>query len=342
MNNRERIARFAVAAAIIGTSAFLSACGNSSPKPESPTLSQTQESLDVSWDKLPARERLQRLASKDYALSPNLDRQKETVVATAEEFARLTNSSSKNLIESVIFLNGDIFVTELSKELNTVLSPQEVEKEKQSRLAITTSDGKIFINQDLLGNAANGLLNLEELKDSNPRTISETDTLIHEFIHKIKRTHSTSFEAFSLRLPNNPDPINFDTVNGFKIVGKDSQGKEKYLIEGDEAITDLAAGIIAKRIGVLYFSNPQYISGAMLVKSLNQITNVSDDDFLGYVLGEKDQAQMLAKWGSHRIAGLIAESDVKTGALTLAEIAISTKGLVDYREVEKDIAENFK
>lgn len=343
---KEALIRFTATAALIGSAAFSAACNNG--RPSSVDSHKTSITLPVEsrsqWDNLPATERLRRITTRDLPPVINLNRQQETKLATVQNYCSQTSSSMlpDELMPSIEFVNEDKFISQLSAELGIILNDAEIAMEKESRLAIATLDGKIYINQDLIDKMAKDMEVDPKLKNYDPKTVLEISTITHELVHKDKEIDSVSFKGFSLSLPGNPNAINFNKLIGFKIEGKDTQGKEYNMLGGDEAITDYAASIIAgKRTGLPFISPLKYSEGSKLIGLLNRVANISDEEFLGYVEGKMPQSQLLEKWGAHRTGKFNTGNNLKTGILTLAEVAIVTQGLANFQEVEKDINDNF-
>lgn len=344
---KETFVRFAATVAIVGSAAIPTACSNQpGPSLDSSnkiSISQGIES-NSQWHNLPALERLRRIMTKDFPPLTDFNRQQETVLATIQNYCSQTSTSASpdELISSIEFMTEDKFIPQLSKELGVILSDAEIATEKKTRLAITTSDGKIYINQDLVGKMAKDMEVDPALKNYDPRTVLEMSVITHELVHKDKIADSISFKPFSATLPENPNRIDFDKLIGFEIEGEDTQGKQCYMLGGDEAITDYAASIIVgKKTGLPFVSPNKYSDGAKLVGLLNRVSNISDREFLDYVEGKIPQSKLLEKWGSHRAGRLNTGDNLKTGILTLAEIAIATQGLVNFQEVEKGITNDF-
>lgn len=331
--NKETFVRFAATVALVGSAAFPAACNSQDPTIESPnktSVAQTAES-NFQWNNLPARERLRRIATKDFPSFTDFNRQQEIILATVQEYKNQTawDLSTSELVKSIRYLSEDDFISEVSRELGRTFSASEIAEEKRSRLAITTADGKIFINQDLVAIAANDIkLNYD------PRTILEISALSHELTHKNKKTKSITFKTLTMFGKD------FDTLNGFKIEGRDSQDKRVYLLGGEEAITDHAASIIVgKKMGFPYIAT--YVQGEELIAMLNRIANISDEEFLMYVQGKQPQYKLLEKWGALRTGKLNSEENLKNGILTLTKVALATQGLIDFQAVEREINNYF-
>lgn len=355
---RNEILRFAATAAIIASGTLSTSCNQETQQPtidsrpgiSSPSVPDLQKQ---SWNKLPAKDRISRLLQKDYPDFSGFNRQKEVATATSQNYCEQTRCglSPEQIARDIYYVDSNLFIQALMPEMpNKTLTPKEIDKEKATRLAITNSNGQIYINQELMDEVINDMTDndpdtIKQLGSKDLRTAYEISILAHEITHKNKLTKKIpdNFDGFSLGLPGEPERIIFNILNGFQIEGKNPSGDAKFIVGGDEAITDRAARIIVeKKMGLPYLSIPEYIRGSILVRRLNSIADVSDDDFLSHVRGELSQSQLLEKWGAHRIGAFNTGSDLKAGILTLAEIGLAVQGIIGFQEVEQGINSDFR
>lgn len=344
---RKEVLGFAATAVLIGSAAI--GCRNESQIPtieNTPAVVRTvsAESPKTQWDSLPAVDRLNKLLAKDYPSFSDFARQKEVTLATAQAYCEQTdcNVPASEMAESVHYVNSSEFISKLQEELKKDLTSEEKEHEKRSRLAITNSRNEIYINLFLLDLVIKEITNsqpeiIKELGNKDLITAYEISMLAHEFTHKnFPNIQPIKFDGFSIRFPGKQDPIDFETLDRFTIEGRDSQGVPYFIDGGDEAIIDRAARIVVeKKIGLPYISTPEYVSGSVLVRKLNGMAKISDDEFLKYVNGKLPSEDLLRKWGAHKLnKGL---TDLKTGVLVLRGIGLAVQGFISFKDAETDI-----
>jgi hypothetical protein len=345
--NKDVWPRFATAFAIITITSFSGGCKDSqlpvvSTRPEI-TLPNSPDSQQ-GWNNLSATERLNMLSMKRYPTFPDFDRQKETTLATVQEYCKETNRTfSIKIVNSIHYANTEEFIAAVSKEEKRSYTQAEIKEIKESKIALTNSENEIYVNQDLLDKMIKDISIknpsiVKQLEKYDLRTIYEVSALVHEFMHLYVKEMPMAFEPFPVPLAS--DTIIMNTLHGFRIDGKDSQGNPKYLTGGQEAMVDLAARIVAKKMGLPYYIG-EYAKESDLIETLNKKAKISDEELFRNLKGESPQSGLLENWGAHRIGGFRTKSNLQNGILTLAEVALTVEGTFDFTKVEQDIRNNF-
>jgi hypothetical protein len=348
MRATERLTRVGYAALMVGLMTVSNACANDPKFPTSeskPGISTTisPDSEKAQWESLLAIERLNSLLAKSYPTFPDFNRQKEVTLATAQAYCEQThcNKPPDEMARAVRYLEEDDYITMLAEEeYKRPLTKEEIKMEKESRLATTIPNGNTYINRALMETLSKENKGMPEvvsqLDGQDFDTLFEISIGAHEFTHRNSKKQSKKFDSFSIELTNAEGPINFDTLDKFKIKGKDSGGNPKFIVGGDEAIVDLATKIIIeKKMGLKYFSAPKYILGGLLVIKLNIMANIPDEEFLNYANGKLPSEKLLKKWGAFKYDTSL--TDLKAGVLALRDIGLAVDGFITFPSAETDI-----
>lgn len=237
---------------------------------------------------------------------------------------------------SVFFLDENKFIEELEKETEKKLADDV----KKKQLAFTAhKKDAVYVNQTLLAKI------IQDIYVSQPETaiqlgkkdlaiVTKKSILLHEFTHENLPRWSKTFPAFSLRMPQYDQPINFDRLNGFEISGKSQDEKEIFFIEGgDEAVTERAAQIIAENSRSYVGLIPEYSSGASFVNQLNKRSEIPNDEFLKYLNGTLPPEKLVTKWG---------KGDFKKGVMILVAIGLNVQGITNAKETQGFIDDILK
>jgi hypothetical protein len=311
------------------------------------SVSSNAEIQKQNWDKLSAKERLNKLVTKNYPIFTGFDHQRETTLATVQEYCnQIGDLSAEKIVSSIHYVNEDEFLNVFSKEAGGLFSQAEIKLRQKSTVGIHTKEGEIYFNQSFLDEIARNTANQPELitklKKYDIETLYKMCNLAHEITHEIVKKEQISFSEFTIK----PYPIKFNAINGFVIEGKDPSGRGAYIQGAQEAVVDCAARIIIEeKMGLSYLTTPEYANGSYLVNRLNKIASISNEDFLKYIKGELRQSQLFEKWGACNFNLLDKENtNLKKGVIILSDIGRATQGApeINFQNVEQNINNNFK
>lgn len=300
--------------------------------PASPSF---QSATEATWNALPSVEKLKKLELRDFSQIREYNLDREISIATAQFYCEQTkcNSSASQMAASVSYLGEDEFIDKLGIETQKQYSKQDISEKEW--LAFTTKNrDNIYIDQTLLYKVIQKINKTQpeiakKLGKKDLEIVIKKSILIHEFTHRNLHPQFKTFSAFSLSLPSYDQPINFNQLYGFEISGKSQDEKKVFYIEGgDEAVTERATQIIARKsesyIGVVQ----EFSSGASFVQQLNTKAGVTNDEFLKYLNGQLASEELVKKWG---------KGDFKKGIMMLAAIGLNVQGFTSTKETQRFI-----
>lgn len=286
------------------------------------------------WVNLPATERINRMETYYYPQFSEFNLREEMVTAVAQFYCETVdcNKTAEQLSNGIHFTTSEQLVEEMEKESNSKFSDTEREVEKKTRLEIVIGNQRGLINtalfEDMVGNIDNYEVSSigENLAGKNLEAVLLKSLLFHTYTHMNDTEEELSFEAFSLKMPNETGPINFDKAEGFMFTGLNNNGEKRVLRGGEEAITDFIASRVGLKTGSYMFLHPDYRDGSELVAYANMLTGVSDEQFIDYAFGKSPLLSFFEKWGSIKDPN---KSDPKNGIMALATISLAVSGIAD-------------
>lgn len=340
------LAPWALAAATVGVWMYRRGGGDGSV---SQGLPHTLGELTIDeWSKLSAIEQIDRFEYNKIPKAREFDKTRALIQAVAQLYCQSIRcqATPEDLVSAVSFVSRDELIFHLEKENNRKFSEEEKRDEAASQLEVVTHyDGdRVLINDELFTQV------LEDIRINQPEILQKLDgrdlptvvlksLLIHAFTHVNRSKDSLAFDGFSVKLPRSPGPINFDMMDGFKIIGVQSDGLPAYMTGADEAITEYAAIVIGKEAGVYLSLVPEYHDGAVLVGIMNQRAGIRDEEYLQYVDGERPLEDFLARWGSLTQNSAIPKE--KNAILILATIGLRVHNAISQQEARNAIEERM-
>lgn len=325
------------AAVIIG---ITTACG---PKPvETPTpvpakvtvkpTIETQPSptlqIEIAWDTLSPTARIQRIESG--MIPEQRDSFAELTKATAEFFVSEVKSplSAEKLAEGVHVLPIDEFVAQYEIHQKKKLTPNEKQKLLKQQLEFTTSETtkEVFINAALFTTIVNEIRTnqpdfIRRLRGKTLDHVLFKSLLLHAFTHLHESQKEYTFPPFSLKLPGEPGPINFDRMIGFTFVGETQDGRRIYINGLKEAATEITSKRLGGKVLPYITITEHYAHGEYALNSLNELAKISPEEFEKYRRGLTPLDEYLLKLGSLKNR---TNPDRKAGVLALATIGLGT------------------
>lgn len=256
------------------------------------------------------------------------------VLDTASFYCERTkcHKTPEEMAINVFFVGTEDFTRHLEGELGHKLGEKERRQEEMTRLEITTGQGQIFINERLFEEVLRRPQDYLPL-EATRRVIAES-LLIHAFSHVNSTKQEYKFSPFSLRIGRIGVP-ELGTLRGFKLVGRQEDGRPYYLTGADEAITEFTARIIGKE-GRYISLVKNYSDGGDLIEQLNKRAGISSWEFLQYANGNFPQQKLLQRWGALKNH---SSPDEKAAVMALAVIGLRAEGIFNKIQAVKAIEE---
>lgn len=360
MRLRERVFRLGLTAAVIGATNIGNGCVENPQKssPDHPASTTTAlvvprraeitptPSISFSeneWISLSALEKIQNLERRRYPTIEHFDPVKEMILATAQFYCEQTicRISPEETVSGTFFVDSEGFINQFQKRVGRNLTEAEKERELRQRLEFVTDTNQIFINEPFYQQLIHDFSRLPtrgQPVDIDTAMGFTKSLFLHAFSHTNSTNERVSFEAFSIRLPRGIG-ANLTHLEGFDIIGEFIEGGAGpfYIKGAEEAKAELNAVIIGERSGGYLSIVPEYSAGLSLIKSVNRRANISDQEFLEYVSGDRPLREFLRRWGSLKNR---FQPDEKAAVMALAVVGIRVQADIQHEEAIRAI-ENY-
>lgn len=310
------------------------------PRPTETRPAAAATPTETLWSARSAAARMQALEYKKYPTIEGFDADKELAQATTELYCQATNCrfAPGRMAKSISYVDSEIMLQKGQEVHGREFTKEEAKRFKREEVALTTSQGEIYINKPILEDKLKKIPQvhpeiIQRLAGKDLETIIKRSLLIHEFTHMNLPYREMDIEGFSLRVPGANGPVNFETMTGFRLEGKDLD-KAYYIQGADEAVVEYGAMAVAKKSKLIYISIAvDYAKGAAFISDLNKASDISDNEFLNYINGDLYPYQLLQRWGSLRRNENMTQ--LKAGTLALASIGLHAQGVGDTEDTQR-------
>lgn len=348
---KNEVIRLATATAIIAAGFFGRGCNEQQKPPAAPPVPAAPSDFppekgdsyvilaEVSqWKQLSPLERIRNLEAKNYASIPDFQPKRELILASAQFYCQETKCKrpAKDITEDVYFLPPEEFLLKVEEELGRRANQWQDVYYRHSVLEITSQNGLIFINRNVLNNTITELKNFPAITDAldgrDFEAVLLKSILFHSFAHANGSQEITNFPPFLLPFSLGT-PILIERMKGFRFVTRQADGTETFVGGANEAITELTATYLANRTGK-YLSPGgfgSYASGASFIAQLNKRAGISQEEFLLYAGGEFPVGDFFQRWGAIKNP---SQPDKQAAIIAFSAIGSHVQGMINPEETQ--------
>lgn len=304
--------------------------------PAAPAVEPTNVALtEASYRAFSPKEKLtilesRGLSAKAYPEIQGFSPERELTLAVVDAYAQVTPliKSKEEMANSVSFDTKETYLDQLGIELKKTLSPQERQKEYETRPEFVSSDRVVHMNRDKINEIVQTVSTQETAKkfSSNQLSVKIYEAILfHAITHANNQSGTVNIDPFSMSLPGGQG-ANFTELSGFDIIGSDQNGSPFFIHGTNEAVTEfIARNVNIKATGVhLSPVSDGYLFGANMIGQINQRAGISVEEF--YTYNSSDQtAKLLSKWGSIKNP---STPDKKSATMAFAAIGLGVAGVI--------------
>lgn len=277
------------------------------------------------WQRLSARERLDRLEKKQHPLIVGFNEQKELSLAVAQLYCEqaLCDRPAEELAQNIFIVNASEAVHEYEQELGRTLSDAERLRAMRDFLLISTRAKKSFLNNDAFEERtrlfSNNPIIARDLEGRDFKTVARKSLMIHGIA---QMNRSSEIAPVRLVVQIGERVLTIDRIEELSLNGEASDGSPYALKTVGDAMAEYVAREVLARQRSSYVSlTPALVDASELVRRLNEKTHIPFSEFVEYYTGKQSVQELVDKWGS------LNKSDVPSSEAALfAMFIIGVRG----------------